>query len=369
VSSERSSPEPLAGLIGHEPILEGLWSARAAGRLPHALAFVGPAGIGKWRAARRFAQGLLCATADGGPPCGACGPCKRAASDQHPDQLVVDVVSEGVENLRLHRIAERSRDRVPPEDRDKVAVAPFLSLVAAESGARVVLVREVERALVATQNAMLKMLEEPAAGVVWILESSRPADLLPTVRSRVVEVPFAPLQRDETAELLARAGLERERSERLARWSGGSPGAALAWAERSAEELRACVVAALTGTRAPFAAARAAGLVEGRFGGKTPRAEARERARARRERAREGARDAARAAVGVAPSELRHGDLDVPALAPEALETLFEARADVELNVTPEACVERGFLALASARAAAGSWPRSDRGPMLEGRR
>ena len=355
----------LDGLLGHGSVLHGLWSARAAGRLPHALGFVGPAGIGKWRAARLFAQSLLCARPESGPACGACGPCKRASTDQHPDQLIIDVASEGVENLRVHRIAERSSDKIPQEDRDKVSVARFLSLVGAEGSTRVVLVREAERALASTQNAMLKMLEEPADGVIWILECSRLADLLATVQSRIVCVPFAPLARRETARLLAESGLAGERAELLARWSGGSPGMALTWAERSAEELRAAIVAALSGTSPPLACARTIWQVDGRFPGKTPRAEARERARAVLDLTLDVVQDVARRAVGVDPDVLRHADIAAQPLGPEALDEVFEARADIESNVSPEAAVERAFLALASGAPGASNSPRGTKGPML----
>lgn len=366
--SEPRAPEGAgAGLVGHEPVLEGLRRARAAGRLSHALGFFGPAGIGKWRAARRFAKGLLCPAADHGPPCGACGACKRAASDQHPDQLVIDVASEGGEALRVHRIAERPTERVPKEDRDKVSAERFLSLVAAEGENRVVLVREAERANVQTQNAMLKMLEEPADGVVWILECARPSDLLPTVLSRVVPVPFAPLERADAARLLAETGLAAERAERLARWSGGSPGVALGLAERSAEELRAPIVACLAGRSAPLAAARVVWQVEGRFPGRTPRAEARERARAVLDLCVDVVLDRARADVGVPSERLRHPDVEGPPLEPEAFDALLRARADVDLNVTPEAAVERAFLALGTAARGDERGSRaSAAGPMLE---
>ena len=94
-----------APLLGaHEEVLEGLWRAAGAGRLPHALLFEGPQGIGKFAAARRLAQGLFCR---GGParPCGRCDTCKKAASDNHLDLFVLDVAHEDVsEHKRDERI-------------------------------------------------------------------------------------------------------------------------------------------------------------------------------------------------------------------------------------------------------------------------
>src|SRR5690349_5590888 len=85
-SSTRRAPmaehEAAWPLRGHTEIVAGLWRAAAANRLPHALLFQGREGLGKFRAARALAQGLLCAS---GPretgPCGTCGACKRFLAD------------------------------------------------------------------------------------------------------------------------------------------------------------------------------------------------------------------------------------------------------------------------------------------------
>ena len=83
--------------VGHAGAVRSLWHAAEVGRLPHALCFEGPEGIGKFRAALWFAAGLLCSEGPG-EPCGACGPCKRVSSGgaggNHPDLLVIDPIEE-----------------------------------------------------------------------------------------------------------------------------------------------------------------------------------------------------------------------------------------------------------------------------------
>jgi DNA polymerase-3 subunit delta' len=97
--------------LRHDAVVRGLWRAAAAERLPHALLFHGRRGIGKYRAARWLAQGLFCArgvpAGSGGEPCGACGPCRRFLSGNHPDVLAIDPVETQAETLRLHWLVRR----------------------------------------------------------------------------------------------------------------------------------------------------------------------------------------------------------------------------------------------------------------------
>jgi DNA polymerase-3 subunit delta' len=86
-------------------------------------------------------------------------------------------------------------------------------------------------------NALLKLLEEPPADTFFVLTSSRPGSLLPTIRSRVLSVRVQRPGEEETAAFLRdRAGIEPERSARLARRSGGAPGRALRLAAEQEEE-------------------------------------------------------------------------------------------------------------------------------------
>ncbi len=332
--------------LAHGAILAGLWRAARAGRLPHALLFEGPSGVGKFATARRLAMGLLCAEGPG-DPCGACGPCKRFSSGDwrgnHPDVHVVDPLAEEQEIIKVERVAER--------EGGAESIEAFLDLRALEGGPRVVLIREAQRMNAHAQNALLKTLEEPAPGTLLVLESDRPELLLETLRSRCVRVRFGRLAEADAARILGAAGIEREEAVRLARWCRGSPGDALDLARRGGAELKTLLCDVLHGRRAPVEAARAVFKLEGDFDGATPRAQERDRARAVLDLALAIAADARRHAAGVPREELAHGDAlseGVPrSLGREALLALLLARADVDRNLGPAAAVERSMLVLA----------------------
>lgn len=336
-----SSDEPL----GHAERLDELWRAAREERLAHALVLVGPEGIGKFLAARWLAQGLFC-VAGPGPPCGRCGPCKRVASGNHPDLLVLDARAEGREHLRVGRIARRE------DDGDGPSVEEFLALRPHEGGWRVVLVREAERMNEAAQNAFLKTLEEPRPATLILLETAQVESLLATVRSRLVAVPLAPLPAECTAAVLERHGLTGEDLELLTRWCGGAPGRALALAARGAPAMRRLLADVVSGARPALGAARELWQLEGTFEGGTPSARARERARALFDVGLELFGDAQRAAAGRTPAGLAHGDLAATLGGrPEGerrrwMDRWLAARQDVERNVAPEALVDRALAVL-----------------------
>ncbi len=354
-----------AGVLGHGTVLRGLWRAAAERRLPHALLFAGPRGIGRFRAAEAFARGLLCERGPG-EPCEACGACKRARSGNHLDLFVLDPIAEERESLPLHRFAYRPAEKRPPEDRDRPCAEEFFALRAAERGWRVALVREMERATPEAQNAVLKSLEEPTADCLWILECSRLEALLPTIHSRCIRVPFAALEREDAARVLAQQGVPTDEAQRLARWSHGSPGAALELRERAGPPMRERIVAALAADGDPIAQSRALWELDGRFRGRTASAQARERARAALGLTLAVLGDGLRWSAGVSPSDLAHGDLFEPgatlgelprveALWREPLQAALLAREDVEQNLAPDAALDRAFAALPDVRGAQGA--------------
>ena len=335
--------------LAHGAVLGGLWRAAHEGRLPHALMFEGPAGIGKFLAARRLVLGLVC---DGGPgdPCGVCGPCKRWTSGDwrgnHPDVHVIDPLAEEVETIRVTRIAER--------DGGGDSASAFLDLRPMEGGWRVVLIREAQRMNTAAQNALLKTLEEPGDQTLLVLETHRPELLLDTIRSRCVRVRFGRLAGDDAARLVRAAGVGQESAARLSRWCGGSPGAALDLAARGGEAMHVLLGEVLAGRRGPLEAAREVFALEGEFAGATPLAMERDRARTLLDLALAVVADAGRLRAGVAAADLAHGAVfpGGAAAVPEHLDRraaldLLEARADVERNMAPAAIVERTLLVLA----------------------
>jgi DNA polymerase-3 subunit delta' len=344
-------------LICCEPVLRGLWRAARDGRLPHAFLFHGPAGIGKFAAALRLVQGLLCAQATEEGPCGTCRPCKQFLSGNHLDVFLLDVAHEDVpddlrqEHIRLDRIVRRNT----PSAWDGPVIEEFLSLRAAQGGWRAILVREAERLSHSqneAQNALLKVLEEPGERVLWVLETDRPAALLPTVLSRCVAVRFEPPPEREVIALLEQRGLERDEARRFARWSGGSPGKALALRARAGGAFRSILESLLAGRTSALDAARDVWEAEGEYQGRTPAARSRDQARAFLDLALDALADLQRGAAGLPAQALAHGDLIAAAHQWDAYrlraacEQLLVARADLDRNLDPQVAVDLALLAL-----------------------
>lgn len=338
---------------GHAALVERLWEAARAGRLPHALSFEGQGGIGKFTAARWFALGLLCEQGPG-EPCRSCGGCKRVLSGgergNHPDLFLIDPVAEELETIRVGRVARRSDGGDEGDD----CIEAFLALRAVEASIRPVLVREAHRMNAAAQNALLKTLEEPRPGTLLLLETHRPELLLPTIRSRCVRVRLEPLGLEDAVAVLAEHGVTGEEATRLARATSGSPGRALEGRRRGLDDVRAQLAGVIAGARGPLEAAAAIWELDGEFSGGTPTAQARDRARFVLDLALELVRDLVRRSVGMDAEAIAHadalpaGELDEARLL-RATEALLACRADVDRNLVPEAVVERGFLALRDA--------------------
>jgi DNA polymerase-3 subunit delta' len=215
-------------------------------RVHHAYLFAGPDGVGKELAAFGLAQALVCekrGASEGGlfcggaPPsflaCGACSACtravprddERAASERtgigrpiHPDIVVIE---RGL-------YAPQSIGRRTPETQD-ISIDQIRTLVLAraayaphEGRAKVFVVRRVEELSVSAANALLKTLEEPGARTHFILLTSQPDALLPTILSRTMRVRFAPLPDDVVASILESRGVAADRAREVARLSAGS---------------------------------------------------------------------------------------------------------------------------------------------------
>lgn len=346
---------------GHGDVLDGLWRAALAERLPHALLLEGPAGIGKFMAARYFAAGMFCAQGPGAP-CGQCGPCHRMGSggeeSNHPDLLEIDPLSEGEESIRIAHIAYREND----SSKDKVplrrTVEGFLDLKPQESAARIVILREADRLNANAQNALLKTLEEPREGTLLLLVAERPDALLDTVISRVTRVHFEHLESDVAATLLRGKLPELGEGEArdLVRWAGGSPGRAMRLAREGRPRMGELIGAVLLGRLGPIQASHEVWKVEGDFPGKTERAKERRRGRAVLELALDLVADLGSLAAGARAGSLGHGEwLDGHGLVAQAQagrlglvrERLLRARTDLDANLTPGAVVDAALLSLA----------------------
>jgi DNA polymerase-3 subunit delta' len=214
--------------------------ARAISRdaLPQSLIFGGPEGVGKRLVALAVAQRLNCLTAppDAADACGTCSACRRIASATHPDVLTIQGVSTPGEKK-----VETVRDQIA-----SAAYRPF------EGRRRVFIIDEADALQPVVQNALLKTLEEPTPSSQFILVTSRPEGLLPTVRSRCPQLRFGPLDVDDVAALLmARQDMPAIVAREIAFAADGSPGRAFADASPLGESVRALaerVIAAAEGS-------------------------------------------------------------------------------------------------------------------------
>jgi DNA polymerase-3 subunit delta' len=189
-------------LLGHAREITRLRTGAAAGRIAHAYAFAGPAGIGKRRVALEFANCLLCdrygdAELDA---CGECASCRQVVALTHPDLITLGL-PEGKRELPLKLFIGED------ENRGKEGLCHDLSLKPMSARRRVAIIDAADAMTEEASNSLLKTLEEPPPHSVLILIAASVDQLLPTIRSRCQVVTFQPLPAAAISELLIRTGL------------------------------------------------------------------------------------------------------------------------------------------------------------------
>ena len=205
-------------------------------RMPHALLLQGRMGIGKLDFAATLAGALLCErpTADG-HACGQCDSCNWYAQGNHPDVRIVEPEEGGSGNEEDGAEAKPTRkSQVISVDQVR-ELAEFLGLSSHRASVRIVLLHPAEALNAASANALLKMLEEPPPGVLFILVTHQPQRLLPTIRSRCnkIDMPFP--ERAQAERWLGEQGVAQA-AERLA-YVGGAPLLALRLEEGAEKRL------------------------------------------------------------------------------------------------------------------------------------
>lgn len=242
-----------------------VWSELVSRRekLPHALLIYGQRGIGKFDLARCFAESLLCerVTVEA-RACGTCPACGWLAQGNHPDLRLLQPNALGEEE-EGGEVAYAEPGKKRPSQQitiDQVrALDDFLHLGTHRHGARLVLLNPAEAMNRATANALLKSLEEPIANTLFILVSSEPYRLLPTIRSRCQSVLVRRPLRGRALPWLRAAGVNVAAEDWLA-LAGGSPLLALELAGRGERVLLDALLAQFASSDRPDPLAAAASL-------------------------------------------------------------------------------------------------------------
>ena len=219
----------LRDIIGHRRLTTLLARAIERESLPPTLLFAGPPGVGKWAVARATAQAVNCLDPIRNPSdhlaidaCGNCRACDRVARGVHVDVIALEPDDRA--SIKIDVV----RDVL-----GRTSYRPF------EGKRRLVLIREADTLESQSQNSLLKSLEEPPPGTMFILTTAVPGALLPTVRSRCMRLRFGRLTSGEVATALTR---DHDHSEGEAREAApladGSIGQALALADNDLTGLR-----------------------------------------------------------------------------------------------------------------------------------
>ena len=178
---------PFRSITGHRHLLELIARASIRGTLPQSLIFAGPDGVGKRMAAVALAQLVNCLAPAGEDACGVCASCTRIARRVHADVLVVEPGESG--SIKIEQV----RDAI-----EGTGYRPF------EGRRRVVIIDGADAIVTQGQDALLKTLEEPPPTSMFVLVTSRPDVLLPTVLSRCQRLRFGRLAPADVAAVLIR---------------------------------------------------------------------------------------------------------------------------------------------------------------------
>lgn len=188
-------PQTFEEVAGQKHIVKTLKNALATNKIAHAYLFCGPRGTGKTTMAKLFAKALNCQEGIG-HICNKCSDCVEITNGSHPDVIEIDAASNnGVEQVR---------DLI-----DKVNYLPI------EGKYKVYIIDEVHMMTTSAFNALLKTIEEPPAHVIFILATTEPHNILPTILSRCQRYDFTKVSdadiEERIVEILEKEGIEYDK--------------------------------------------------------------------------------------------------------------------------------------------------------------
>jgi len=204
---------PLRDIVGQDNAVKALNSMLGREDINGAYIFTGPSGVGKFTAGIEFAKAINC-DKPGPDACEECVSCKKINSLNHPDLFIIRK-EEGSSFIKIDRI------------RDVIYQA---SLKPYEARKKIFIIAEAEDMNEESQNALLKILEEPRENQIFILTTSVVSGILATVFSRCKVVKFNLLSQASVQEILtSRQGFNEEEAVLFSRMALGSPGRAIAF--------------------------------------------------------------------------------------------------------------------------------------------
>lgn len=206
-------------IVGHVENIKMLRYMESSNRMPHSILLSGPSGIGKFMVANVVGVALLCSALES-RPCGNCQSCRQMAHGTHPDSVLIR--PDGT-NIKIEQIRNLQHE---------VGLAPYIGV------RRVCIIDGAELMTVQASNSLLKILEEPAGDVVFILVSANRQMLLTTIISRCMSLSFQPLADEVLTEALIHKGFLPESAAVAARLSRGRMGIALSILEPDGLALR-----------------------------------------------------------------------------------------------------------------------------------
>nr|WP_274380060.1 DNA polymerase III subunit gamma/tau [Staphylococcus saccharolyticus] len=171
-------PQSFNDVVGQTHVTKTLRNAISKGKQSHAYIFSGPRGTGKTSIAKVFAKAINCLNSNDGEPCNECAICKGITQGTNSDVIEIDAASNnGVDEIR--------------NIRDKVKYAP------SESKYKVYIIDEVHMLTTGAFNALLKTLEEPPSHAIFILATTEPHKIPPTIISRAQRFGFKAISMDQ----------------------------------------------------------------------------------------------------------------------------------------------------------------------------